>query len=152
MSVVEFRVVSTELGYLDHPVPALVPFIDGVSLIERARAAEQRPARESGEPDLAGSYAGLLEVDVVAWPARHYLGEEPPVPGVDASGGGTVLLGCTCGHTGCWPLFARVDVEDDTVVWHTFRTGWRDRDLGRLGPFTFDRVQFETALRATAAA
>lgn len=34
------------------------------------------------------------------------------------------------------------------VVWDHFLTGHRDWDLGHLGPFTFDREQYETALDA----
>ncbi|HEY1095136.1 MAG TPA: hypothetical protein VGE61_10565 [Glycomyces sp.] len=67
-----------------------------------------------------------------------------------APDGDTVLLGCDCGDWGCWPLLAQVDVTDTTVTWRHFsnehRPAW---DLSGLGPFTFDRAQYEASLRTT---
>jgi hypothetical protein len=41
-----------------------------------------------------------------------------------------------------------VDVDAAHVRWHDFRNGHRDWDLGALGPFVFDRQQYEAALAA----
>jgi hypothetical protein len=57
--------------------------------------------------------------------------------------GDTVLMGGECGVWGCWPLTAKVEATASTVVWTKFRTGHRDRDLADLGPFQFDRAQYE---------
>ena len=49
-------------------------------------------------------------------------------------------------RVGCWPLTTDVSVEEASVTWSHFRNGHRDWDLTGLGPFTFDRSQYETAL------
>lgn len=45
-----------------------------------------------------------------------------------------------------WPLTASVDVDESTVHWGGFRMGHRDWDQSELGPFVFDRDQYELAL------
>lgn len=145
MEHVEFRTVEQELGG-GGSFPVIVPHLSGVALPELVRRAELPHARREGKRDLAGSYAGLVE-DAVRWPSRHYLGQ----PVLSAFGDGdTVLLGCVCGSWGCWPFTARVAVEDATVTWSGYRTGHRDWDYAELRDFTFDRTQYEQALRATA--
>jgi hypothetical protein len=77
------------------------------------------------------------------------MGEPDEVEFGDEFGDGeTILLGCVCGEPSCWPLTAQVEVGDATVTWTGFRTGHRDWDLSGLGPFVFDRHQYETALVA----
>jgi hypothetical protein len=120
--------------------------VDGVALEERARRAELRSARAAREEALAGAYAGLTRLDTVRWPSRHFLG----APALPVPGGDTVLLGCDCGDWGCWPLLAQVDVTEATVMWRDFHNEHRPTwDLSGLGPFTFDRGQYESALRTT---
>lgn len=126
--------------------PTLVPFLGGVPLPDLVRLAEHSFARREGNPDLAGRYAGLVG-DAVRWPSRHYLG----VPSFSWFGDGdTVLLGCVCSDWGCWPFTAIVAVAEDTVTWSGYRTGHRDWDYGGLRDITFDRIQYEEALRETA--
>lgn len=140
MNVIEFRVAA--------PVaPAAFPhldiLIDDIDLTEHARRVEL-----PFSADLAGTYAGLW--NDVFWPSRHFLGE-PKHRWFDD--GDTVLLGCQCGQWECWPLTAQVEVTDETVTWSAFRNGHRATwDLSALGPFVFDRRQYETALRRTASA
>jgi hypothetical protein len=43
-----------------------------------------------------------------------------------------------------------VIVADDTVNWSGYRTGHRDWDYRELRDVTFERRQYEQALRATA--
>ena len=43
-------------------------------------------------------------------------------------------------------MTARVAVTRTTVYWKEFRNGDRDWDLSALGPFEFDRAQYESAL------
>ena len=62
--------------------------------------------------------------------------------------GAAVLLGCTCGEWGRWPLTADVVVTPHQVVWRRFRHGHRAWDLSALGPFVFDREDDERALAA----
>lgn len=121
--------------------------IDGVPLEEHARRAELRSAKADGEEELAGAYGGLTPLHAVCWPSRHFL-DSPALPATDD--GDTVLLGCDCGDWGCWPLLARVHLSASTVTWREFRNGHRSAwDLSRLGPFEFERDQYESALRTT---
>ena len=144
MEHIEFRIVTEELGV--GVFPTLVPHLNGVPLPDLVGKAELPFARREGNPDLAGSYAGLLE-DGVRWPSGHYLGD----PALSWFGDGdTVLLGCNCGDWGCWPFTAMVIVAEDTVNWSGYRTGHRDWDYRELRDVTFDRRQYEQALRATA--
>ncbi|WP_133871914.1 hypothetical protein [Paractinoplanes brasiliensis] len=144
MEHMEFRTVEEELGVGVRPT--LVPYLSGVSLLDLVRKAELPFARREGSRGLAGSYAGLLGEEV-RWPSRHYLGN----PVLSWFGDGdTVLLGCGCGDWGCWPFTALVTVDEDTVTWSGYRTGHRDWDYRELRDFTFDRHQYEEALRSTA--
>jgi hypothetical protein len=144
MERIEFRTVEQELG--GGVFPTVVPHLSGVPLPDVVRKAELPFARREAKPDLAGGYAGLPK-DEVRWPSRHYLGE----PLLSWFGDGdTVLLGCVCGDWGCWPFTAIVTVAEDTVTWSGYRTGHRDWDYRELRDITFDRLQYEEAVRATA--
>lgn len=114
-----------------------------MSLIELARRQELEAARAGGEEHLAGNYAGLTlgRSGGAAW-QKWFLGGGESWFG----DGDTCLLGCTCSDVGCWPLTALVEIGDTTVRWHRFRTGRRDWDLSRLGPFEFARDQYDNAL------
>jgi hypothetical protein len=139
MNRVEFIVAPDWASCLDIKV-------DGVALEEHARRAELRSAKDDQQEHLAGAYGGLTPLHAVCWPSRHFLGA-PPLPTAE---GDTVLLGCDCGDWGCWPLAARVHVTSLTVTWQEFRNGHRPAwDLSRLGPFEFERGQYESALRTT---
>jgi len=123
--------------------PTIEPYVNGLALRELAREVELAPATASGERKLAGSYAGVPRYNDILWPSRHFLGEPEPSWFED---GDTVLLGCECGEWGCWPLTAKVEVTDALVTWSGFRNGHRDWDLSGLGPYVFDRDQYERAL------
>ncbi len=143
MERIEFRVVQQRLEHLGSR-PALVPHLSGTPLPDLLRRVELPSARRDGQPELAGSYAGLLG-DEVRWPSRHYLGE----PVLTCGDGGTVLLGCRCGDWGCWPFSAVVAVGPDVVTWSGYRHGHRDWDYDDLHDLVFDRAQYEDAVRAT---
>ncbi len=145
MERVEFRTVEQHLG--DGGLrPVIVPHLSGVPLPALVRKVELPAARREGSPDLAGSYAGLVE-DTVRRPSRHYL-DRPVLSAFDD--GDTVLLGCVCGASGCWPFSAYVTVDEDAVTWSGYRHGFRDWDYRELRDFAFDRTQYEEAVRATA--
>lgn len=139
MAAIGFRLRTEALGVGE--VVTVTPYIDGVSLVERARRVEAGPAKADRQPDLAGSYAGLV-VGEARW-QDWYSGVRPQVWFGD---GDSCLLGCLCGDTGCWPLTAKITVGGDTVVWESFRTGHRAWDLAALGPFTFSRRAYDAAL------
>lgn len=138
------------------PVTILV---NGRDLIDLVREIERPFAIAEGCPDIAGGYAGLPAAVALA-PSRHLLGE--PAPGYDYTHEVT-LLQCECGEPGCWPLLARVRVSADAVTWSHFRQphrdgrNWRSGHRARdsltprwrhegLGPFRFDRAQYEAEL------
>jgi hypothetical protein len=56
-------------------VDTVVPYRGGVSLPDLLCRVERPSAAQDGQPELAGSYAGLHD-DRVRWPNRHYLGEQ----------------------------------------------------------------------------
>jgi hypothetical protein len=147
MDVIEFRIATEDGGGEVEPSLTIHPIVNGTPLRDLAKVVEQACADAEGIPSIAGGYMGPVQVDWLRWPARHYLGEPRDTWFDD---GDTVLLGCVCGESGCWPLTAFVDVAGDTVTWREFRTGHRDWDLSELGPFTFERDQYESALQATA--
>ena len=127
------------------PVRSVHFLVNGRDLVELAREAERAGAAADGQPDLAGPYGGLEPEDALA-PSRHLLGA--PLPHLAATGDGRVpLLLWECGEAGCWPLVARVEVTRERVTWSDFaqphRPHWRHH---ALGPFTFDRAQYEAAL------
>jgi hypothetical protein len=141
VNTVEFRVTGDPK---QRHLRVIHPYVDGVPLAELARAVERRFAEAEGDPTLAGAYVGLGCHDGDWEPARQYLGR-PAVTWYDD--GDTVLLACSsCGEWDCWPLTARVTVDRRTVRWSDFRTGHRPWDLTGIGPFTFDRAQYEGAL------
>lgn len=61
-------------------------------------------------------------------------------------GGRSALLGCTCGAIDCYPLAATVAIDSKTVTWRDFASAGSDWSLDSLGPFIFDRAQYERSL------
>ena len=162
MNIVEFRAVFHPVSWDPGILRVVDIAVDGVSLIELVREVE-RPDAEAEEAARAGEYPELppgaftrelagtyLPLSTrFAWPSRHFLGEPLDLPhgGED---GETMLLGCTCGIDDCWALLARVVLTEQTVTWSGFRNNSRDWDLSGLGPFDFNRRQYEASLRSTA--
>jgi hypothetical protein len=150
---VEFAVVDVAGPAVGGPDPdsvetvsRVVVSVDGLPLEELVRPVELPFAAAEGRPDLAGQYQALDD-SRVCWPSRHFLGE-PYLSETDE--GDTVLMGCICGDPGCWPLSTDVEVGEETVTWSRFRNVHRPNwDLTRLGPFVFERSQYEAALRRT---
>jgi hypothetical protein len=109
--------------------------IDGTDLIDLIRTVEQPFASAEGHPEIAGGYDGLTPRDWIELPEQY--GED----------GRAAVLACVCGEVGCWPLRVRIDTDAAQVTWSQFqqphRPGW---DLSGLGPFVFDRAQYEAEL------
>jgi hypothetical protein len=121
--------------------------VNGRDLADLVRDVELPYAERDGQPDIAGSYMGLSPREALH-PSRHLL--DDPDLGLSAHDTTkTTLLACGgCGEPGCWPLLADVRVEDDVVRWSSFEQPYRPKwDLAALGPFTFERSQYEAALR-----
>jgi hypothetical protein len=126
--------------------PVVRVLIDAVDLVALARTIERPFADAEGHPDIAGGYGGLSVSDVAA-PSRRLWGEYACY---GDHGEKVALLGCGgCGEEGCWPLAARIDRSNDTVTWSAFEQPHRPEwDLSALGPFVFDRHQYEAAISA----
>ncbi len=119
--------------------------VNGADLVDLVRDVELPFASADDEVDLAGSYTGL-HPDALLPPSRHLLGS--PAAGL-FDGEKAYVLGCTCGEAGCWPLLARIQIHDRTVSWSDFENGFRSEwKYEGLGPFNFDRAQYEAALRS----
>jgi len=56
------------------------------------------------------------------------------------------VLGCECGEVGCDPFTTVVTLGDDTVTWDAFANG-AGAGYAALGPFIFEREQYEEAVR-----
>lgn len=120
--------------------------IDGKPLMDYVRDAESASATKEGHPNLAGKYSGL-PWEVI--PTDLPLGQATGIWRVlEASQGERVpVLVCDCGEPGCWPLMATIEITADRVTWSDFRQPHRrDWDHSRLGPFSFDKAQYFTAL------
>ena len=139
------------VGKRDYPAAGIANaveiFVNDRDLRDLATEAELPFAARDGNPHLAGDYVGL-PVEAVFWPSRRLLGE--PDEGWDDWEGRISVLGCGCGVVGCWPLQARISVQEDVVVWRDFVQPHCPRwDHSEMGPFTFDREEYEAELRRT---
>jgi hypothetical protein len=121
--------------------------VNGEPLESLARVVEMPYAKAEGQLNLAGDYAPLTLFDISA-DVNHFLTKPVATWFED---GDAVLMGCPCGEWGCWPLSVKIEVNEATVVWSQFRNGHRDWDLSSLGPFTFERTEYEVALQALVA-
>lgn len=135
--------------------------INGRPLIELVRVAEEPWARAEYLERLPefeipadfrfepGDYHELSAARLLL-PSRELLGQ-PRDPGfvldsADPRRGKATVLGCTCGITQCWFLQVRVRVLPETVVWSDFGQFHRPHWRYDLGPFTFQRRQYEAEL------
>lgn len=120
-------------------MPTISFLVNGVPLTDLVRAAEMPYATAEGTPSLAGDYAPL---GIHLFGDRRGLLGQPRTSWFDD--GDTVLMGCpSCDSWGCWPLTAMIEVDDAHVTWRELRNGHRAWDLSALGPFVFDRAEYE---------
>ncbi|MGB3756862.1 MAG: hypothetical protein WBA07_10860 [Rivularia sp. (in: cyanobacteria)] len=135
-------------------------YINNEPLIELVRQAEepfvkaeikQRRARGDDIDEVTfppGDYS-YLPASIVLLPSRNFLDQpwnhgfilEPDDPEI----GKSIVLDCTCGNPGCWFMQVRITLNKSTVIWSEFSQFHRDWKLD-LGPFTFDRKQYEAEL------
>ena len=156
MDTIQFKRESDAGIYADKSASDSVGiFINGRSLIELVREAELPFAAEEGREQDAGNYVWLrLKWLPDAW--QHFHGVSEPRFQCYFK---TNLLECgTCGVSGCWPLLARIEVKDSSIVWRLFEQPYRRKryetkrvrhwKYSSFGPFHFDREQYESALRS----
>lgn len=116
--------------------------VDGRDLIDLAREVERPHAVAAGTPDIAGAY-GPLERGCLSNFAGEFLGR-------GRIRGETVLVDCSCGVFGCWPLWARIEVGERSVLWTGFRQPCRPEwDLSTLS-FEFERAAYESEIERIA--
>jgi hypothetical protein len=117
----------------------------------RAEYLERLPQFEN--PDEfrfdSGNYH-YLPASLLLLPSRELLGR-PRDPGFvlepdDPRRAKATVLGCTCGIIACWFLQVRIELRQELVVWSEFGQFHRPHWRYDLGPFTFDRRQYETQL------
>ena len=121
--------------------------VNGRDLADIARDVE----REVGaDRKLAGKYRPLAEPHFQAGRNRlkdHLLGAARSSLSAGPADKTVMLVCADCGEPACWPLMARIEVEEKTVTWTDFEQPKRPEwDLSGLGPFEFDRKQYEGAL------
>jgi hypothetical protein len=135
--------------------------INGQSLLELVRTAEEPWARaeylerlpEFENPDEFRFEQGDYHYLPASWlllPSRELLGR-PRDPGFvleanDPRRSKATVLGCTCGIVQCWFVQVRVAVLSEVVEWSEFGQFHRPNWHYELGPFTFDRRQYEAQL------
>jgi hypothetical protein len=113
--------------------------INGEPLVEVVRRCELEAPRSANQANLAGAYAPL-------WGYRFddglFLGR--PASPEFQHGDAVTLMGCTCGHVGCWPFVARIRVEGTRVVWSGFEQPFRPRwRYDAMDPLVFGRRDYE---------
>ncbi|MET9264563.1 hypothetical protein [Amycolatopsis sp. NPDC004079] len=122
--------------------PVAVPYVDDVALtelIDRFELAE-------GMSPAGDAYGGLPQDCFRGTKTDHF-------HGLAAEEGKSLLLACSCGSEGCWPLLARITVTEDDVVWDSFGQPRRpERDYRGFGPFRFARAQYDAAVLRFASA
>jgi hypothetical protein len=129
MNEIAFVIASTEYGV--GPADGVEPVVDGMSIVDVFKRADGGRS----------SYAGLIAIDraLASWAPSE---EERAIR----------LLGCTCGDPDCSSVRARLVADADSVVWSGFWASSppRDRpegqDYSEIGPFRFDRREYEAAL------
>ena len=120
----------------------MVPVLDGIELTQLVTDYEAARAF-----DVVDGYSGIVPgVFRYGSLIEYYLGS--PEDEYWIKEGKVALLGCECGEVGCWPLYAHVHATESSVVWRDFAQPFRpSRDYGGFGPFTFDRGDYERAVK-----
>nr|WP_298896322.1 hypothetical protein [uncultured Altererythrobacter sp.] len=140
--------LTFEIDELDKRACAFMPVIDGVRLAELVEDFE----KASGYDDPAGGYGGVVPSHIKLGPIEAYLlGDGLSDEGV--SNGCIMVLFCECGEAGCWPLEARVRTHKSRVYWDRFAQPHRpNRDYKNFGPFEFEYIDYQQAVRRLAEA
>lgn len=130
---VEFRRVPTKDGaYEPETFDVIEIHIDGRSLADLW-------SRASGE---GGRWVRAAEA---MWPGHRLWTDDPPPHEELGEGERRVVLVCIDGLTGCGGATATIELSDRTVEWRDFRTVPEGGTVA-LGPFVFDRKDYERAL------
>jgi hypothetical protein len=88
--------------------------------------------------------------DGLPWPPADAGVEETVLGGRARRDGATaaILLACGCGYSACSSVTADVTVASETITLSNFTTWWAGaRHVAPIAPITFDRHQFDLAVR-----
>jgi len=118
--------------------------VDGESLLRCLTRAD------GGHPDFMGGFVrGVADANSVK--LAMLAGSRPP----ETEEGRYLLYVCPeCGDIGCGAYAARVRVGADTVEWHDFayENGYEPpRQIAEVGPFVFERQQYQQVLERASA-
>ncbi|MFD5180994.1 hypothetical protein ACFWM1_34645 [Nocardia sp. NPDC058379] len=141
----------SEIGFDYRPGPPgrtdvhqIMPRIDTIPLTDLIDTFEICAGMEPA----GDAYGGLVPVFFRLEPAMDHFHGSSYVMRQKAP-----VLACSCGEMGCWPLLTRITLTGDLVVWDCFEQPHRTtRDYTALGPFLFDRDQYDKALQELDAA
>jgi len=140
-----WRICNQE-AYIDIDI-----YIDGKNLIEIAREIELPYASREGSPDIAGQYSSLTKYEVKSF--ENFFLQDPKFEFTNCED--VYLLECgACRIWACWALWAKIIVQNDTVIWKDFRNHHRDKNAGdrkwnydKMGPYCFNKVQYIEELK-----
>lgn len=144
MNFVEFKIIPKHDIGTGRDYEVVDISVDEKPLAEIMKAHEMPFAEAEGHPELAGDYHAM---NIVAQSLEEYfLGCERDAWWGDDENK-TLLLGCSCGETGCWPLLCKITVEEEKVIWSGFEQWHRctEWDYSNVG-FVFDKQQYINAL------
>jgi len=143
VSRIEFRRGSMPVPWdEERSFPTIEVVIEGVNLVtlwRRVSGTHGNRALFAGKAILSLAMWGP-ENDTVDWPIDWCDGNEE-------EGGYVPVLTCSCTVLICGGVWMRVTFADDSVVWDEFHIV-RHEERPPLGPFIFNRQQYEEARRA----
>ena len=160
MDTIEFVVedyISEEFGFQFPTINIYINERNLIDLVQQVERREEDPA-QPGKP-LPQSYVGL-HPDYYPRFSREFLGQHER--------GYSILLLCTCLVDLCNCITGRVEMNPETVIWSDLKSpwlsskspspwvdfedaekmGWYPVDYSTLGPFVFDRLQYEEAVKS----
>jgi hypothetical protein len=133
--MIEFRPATKRLPWApEHVVPTVEVIIDGASLSECFAEVGS-----SGEAMLMGDG---IATDLAIWGSGSIAESEAPE-------GFVPVLTCGCTVYGCGGSYASIRFKADTVEWSDFHNQVTDKPV-RVGPYFFERSQYENTRRAFA--
>ena len=141
---------DSRIEFVLEPAPNLprwrhfvVPYVNGQDLRETVYAIEV----QAGAGARADKHGGVPAVDPRQLHLQFFGRARGAPPGAVEYESSITVLGCSCGIVDCHPLEVSIAVDQDLVTWSSFRHPGRPWRYESLGPFRFDRVEYEMGLR-----
>jgi len=146
MNKISFKVIKRHKYDSGHEVSTVNIVVDDRPLAEIMLAHEIPFAIKEGHPGLAGDYHAI-EVATSSM-EQYYLGSAEAYWGDDKNK--TMVLGCSCGIGGCWPLLCKITIDGNKVIWSDFEQPHRDEDwdYSNFEGFEFNKQQYLNEIEA----